>query len=199
MNTFRTKELLQELETITASNLNTILEQVAPLSTAQLTWKKDSVSWSIQEILAHLNEYALYYNEVISRRIDKTRFREPRQTFISSPLGRSAWSSMKLGNARNVKRKLRSPRQYNPTLNKEIILENSVANFIQHQKELIGIVQKAANVSLRKVRIPISISKLIRLRLGDALMFVIYHNERHVQQVLSVINHKQFPKNDSEA
>jgi hypothetical protein len=74
-----------------------------------------------------------------------------------------------------------------------------VANFIQHQKELIGIVQKAANVSLRKVRIPISISKLIRLRLGDALMFVIYHNERHVQQVLSVINHKQFPKNDSEA
>ena len=159
MNTFRTKELLQELEAITATNLKVIEDHATVLSTEQLNWKKDHSSWSILEILAHLNEYALYYNEVISRRIDKTRFREPRQTFISSPLGRSAWTSMKLGNARNVKRKLRSPRIYNPSFNKEILLDNSVSTFLESQKELLNIIRKAANVSLRKVRIPISISK----------------------------------------
>ena len=199
MNTFRTKELLQELEAITATNLKVIEDHATVLSSEQLNWKKDHSSWSILEILAHLNEYALYYNEVISRRIDKTRFREPRQTFISSPLGRSAWISMKLGNARNVKRKLRSPRIYNPSFNKEILLDNSASTFLESQKELLNIIRKAANVSLRKVRIPISISKLIRLRLGDALMFVIYHNERHIQQVLNNISNKNFPKNSSEA
>ncbi len=88
---------------------------------------------------------------------------------------------------------------YNPTLNREILLDNSVITFLESQKELLDIIKKAAHVSLRKVRIPISISKLIRLRLGDALMFVIYHNERHVQQVLNIISQKNFPKNSSEA
>ena len=49
-------------------------------------------------------------------------------------------------------------------------------------------------VNIRKVKIPISISKIIRLRLGDALLFVVYHNERHVQQALNVLNNPNFPK-----
>jgi len=198
MNTFRTNDLLHDLAAITENNRNAVERHISNLSKEQLYWKKDNASWSVIEILAHLNEYATYYNEVLNRRIEKTRFREPRQVFISSPLGRSAWSSMKLGNARNVKRKLRAPRLYNPAINKDISLENSVTRFIEFQTELLEILTKAANVSLRKVRIPISVSKLIRLRLGDALMFVIYHNERHIQQALNVIAYKNFPQKTGE-
>jgi hypothetical protein len=39
----------------------------------------------------------------------------------------------------------------------------------------------------------ISISKIIRLRLGDALLFVVYHNERHVQQAKNLLKHPKFP------
>jgi hypothetical protein len=49
-------------------------------------------------------------------------------------------------------------------------------------------------VNLRKVKIPISISKIVRLKLGDALLFVVYHNERHMYQALSILSHAKFPK-----
>jgi hypothetical protein len=34
----------------------------------------------------------------------------------------------------------------------------------------------------------------VYLRLGDALMFHVYHNDRHVEQINQLLNHKKFPK-----
>jgi hypothetical protein len=62
------------------------------------------------------------------------------------------------------------------------------------QQELLEVIDKAATVNIRKVKVPISISKLIRLRLGDALLFVAYHNERHLQQAINLTKLAQFPK-----
>ncbi|MEY4902729.1 MAG: hypothetical protein RLZZ292_544, partial [Bacteroidota bacterium] len=42
----------------------------------------------------------------------------------------------------------------------------------------------AQHASLGKVRVPVSITRFLKLKLGDTLRFVIYHNERHVQQAL---------------
>lgn len=195
MNTFRTHDLLSELESLTELCQNTIQQQVVPLSLTQLKWKKDDSSWSIVEVLAHLNVYAEYYHTRIARRVEITRFKEARETFVSSPLGKSAWSSMKLGNAKNVKRKLRSPRMYNPLFNPDIKTDDAIQTFLRHQSGLLEILKNVSKVNLRKVRIPISISKIIRLRLGDALLFVVYHNERHVQQILNIITNKNFPEN----
>ena len=63
-----------------------------------------------------------------------------------------------------------------------------------NEHELLEIIEKAEKVNLRKVKIPLSISKIIRFRLGDALMYVIYHNERHMQQALNVLANPNFPK-----
>ena len=38
-----------------------------------------------------------------------------------------------------------------------------------------------------KTRIPISINKWIKIKLGDTFRFVIYHNERHIQQAKRVL------------
>ncbi|MEY4603225.1 MAG: hypothetical protein RIT43_517 [Bacteroidota bacterium] len=199
MKSFLSIELLNELKTITEQNVQFVRDRLKLLSPSQLNWKKDAKSWSVNEILAHLNEYASYYNKTMALKIERTRFREPRERFMSSPLGRSAWSAMKLGNARNIKRPVRSPKLYNPSLNSSIPLENAVSTFENGQIELIDILQKAEKVNLRKVRIPISISKIIRFRLGDALMFVVYHNERHIQQVANLLSTPEFPSNSKEA
>lgn len=198
MNSFRTKELLENLSAVTQADMNIVKEKIIILSELQLHWKKDNVSWSIAEIASHLNEFAAYYFDIISKKIDKTRFREPRQTFLSSPLGRSAWTSMKLGNARNVKRKLRSPRMFNPRLNREMTVQDSVQILLANQERLLEILKRSAEVSLRKVRIPMATSKLIRLRLGDALMYVIYHQERHIQQMLNLLGQNKFPQTTGE-
>ncbi len=66
-------------------------------------------------------------------------------------------------------------------LNKEVVEE-----FIRQQKQLLELLEKAGNVDLQKIKTGISISKLIRLKLGDTFRFVIYHNERHVVQAQKI-------------
>lgn len=190
-----TLELVEELKRITQANIDLIKKKFAHLNVQQKNWRKDSESWSINDVFAHLNEYSKYYHPTILSKIERTRFTEPKELFISTPLGKSAWKSMKLGNARNVKRKFKSPRSYNPIINPEILTGNEISDFENGQNQLLSIIDAAQNVNMRKVRIPISISKIVRLKLGDALLFVVYHNERHLQQGLSILSHSKFPAN----
>jgi hypothetical protein len=188
-----TNELFEEVKQITQQNIQTVREKLINLSDTQKNWKKDPNSWSINEIFSHLNQYAAYYHKAFKRKIEKTRFREPRENFISSPLGRSAWKSMKLGNARNIKRRFKAPRSYNPTLNPELVKGVDVDTFLNGQEELLQIFEAAKSINIRKAKIAISISKIVRLRFGDALLFVVYHNERHMQQALNLMGHSKFP------
>ena len=189
-----TKQLIEDVRLITMNNLELIRKKISFLNEDQKSWKINQSSWSINEIFAHMNDYAKFYHSTFLERIEKTRFREPNSIFMSSPLGRSAWKSMKLGNAKNVKRKFKSPKANNPSLDISLLTGNEVSDFEKGQIELLSIIEKATTVNLRKVKVPISISKLIRFRLGDALMFLVFHNERHVQQVLNVMEHPKFPK-----
>jgi hypothetical protein len=187
------KELIQELLQLTRYNIEVVRSNFLKLKESQLKWKKDNISWSIEEVFAHLNAYGSYYNPTFLARIENTKHTSPKEIFVSSPLGKSAWKSMKLGNLKNVKRKMKSPKTYNPIFNEELITGNEVEKFNEQQQLFIEILSKADNVNLRRVKIPISISKIIRLRLGDALLFVAYHNERHLQQATNILNHPKFP------
>jgi hypothetical protein len=42
----------------------------------------------------------------------------------------------------------------------------------------------AKNTDLNKIKIPISLTNLIKLKLGDVFQFIITHNERHLAQAL---------------
>jgi hypothetical protein len=189
-----TQWVFNEVRSITERNIQLLTQKFAGLSEAQLRWKPNEDTWSLLEIAAHLNQYAAFYHTAFNRRLEKTRFREPRENFVSSPLGRSAWISMKLGNAKNVKRKFNAPKAYNPTVTPEIVTGDDLTTLLQGQKELLQILESAAQVNIRKVKVPISISKIVRLRLGDALLFVAYHNERHMQQAINLMKQAQFPK-----
>ncbi len=189
------KELLIELRAITERNIDLLRKRFSDLTDQQKRWKTDANSWSVVEVFAHLNAYANYYHPVFTLRIENSRFREPKDIFISSPLGKSAWKSMKLGNAKNVKRRMKSPKSFNPTIETTLTNGEPIEAFEKDQLYLLNILTNAEEVNLRKVKVPISISQIIRLRLGDALQFVIYHNERHLQQALNIIEHKSFPKN----
>jgi len=191
---YLTSDLLKNLKDITLANIVFIEKKCAHLGENQFTWRESKDTWSIQEVLAHVNSYSNYYNPLFSYKIDKTKFKPGKKYFASSHLGKSAWGSMKLGKANNLKRKFRAVKQYNPSLSPELVTEDSLEQFIIYQNEMLTILDKAAEVNMKKVKIPNSISKLIRLRLGDALMFAVYHAERHVQQIKNILNHKNFPK-----
>lgn len=186
-------QLLREARDITTENKDFVSSQLAQLSEEQLKWRSSASSWNIMEILAHLNVFSSFYYETLSRKIEKTRFRKSKEAFLSTPLGRSAWRAMKLGNAKNVKRRFKSVRQYNPVIDPSLIKGNEREQFVKDQNQFLEILQLAAEVNLKRVKIPISLSKIIRFRLGDAILYVTYHNQRHLQQIANVLKHPKFP------
>jgi hypothetical protein len=188
-----TISLFEEIEKITNECISQTSNKFSKLSEDQLKWKLNQETWSILEVFSHLNEYAAYYHPAFSKKIDITRYREPKINFISSPLGKSAWNAMKLGNAKNVKRKFQAAKSYNPTFVTSIVKNSAVSDFLQLQNEFLKIQDRAKTINIRKAKVGISISKIIRLRFGDALLFVTHHNGRHVQQAINVINHRSFP------
>jgi hypothetical protein len=190
----KSTELLESLETITRANLSFVEEYVQPLNDKQLHWNSQPESWNIIQVLAHLNVFSTYYQRVFEEKIKYTVHKQPVDVFYSSPLGRSAWKSVKLGNLKNIKRKLRAPKLYNPSISKHLILGTEIEDFVHFQKMLLEQLEAAYNVNLRRVKIPISLTPFIKLRLGDALMFHVYHNERHIEQINKLIHHPNFPK-----
>lgn len=92
-----TQWLINEVATITEKNIQLLNAKFSKLSEAQLNWKPSEEVWSIAEVFAHLNEYAVFYHNALLTRIKLTKFRTPQLEFTSSPLGRSSWVSIKLG------------------------------------------------------------------------------------------------------
>jgi len=189
-----TQQLLDEMTEITSNNLEVIRKRLIFLNADQRSWRPNKNAWSINDIFAHLNQYVQFYHKTFNNAIETTKHRDPISVFMPSPLGKSAWKSMKLGNAKNVKRKFRSQRSFNPSIKPELITGHDVEDFESAQKELITIIERSAEVNMRKTKVPIASSKIIRLRLSDAMLFVVYHNERHIQQALNVVNHPMFPR-----
>jgi len=57
---------------------------------------------------------------------------------------------------------------------------------IQQQIKMMELIERSRQVSL-DIRVDTSLSKLLRLKLGDTFQFVINHNLRHMEQIKNVL------------
>ena len=63
-----------------------------------------------------------------------------------------------------------------------------LADFIGQQQQFLQLLERARKVNIGKVKTGTSLSRMIRLKLGDTLRFVAYHNERHIRQAQNLIS-----------
>lgn len=171
-----------------------VREEFSGLSEEQLNWQPNERTWSVAQCLAHLNAYFRYYIPVFRGKISNTRFKEPTEFFSSSPLGVAVYRSVKLGKVKNVKRKLKSTKDYNPLINTSLSLENVVQEYLEHIADFKDVLAEGATINLRKTKCPLSLRPVVKLDLGDAFIFTAFHNERHVEQMKRVIESSRFPK-----
>jgi hypothetical protein len=61
-----------------------------------------------------------------------------------------------------------------------------IYNFLNNQQELVAILEDALKVDLNKASIPVEFLKILRMNLGDALQFVVVHEQRHINQANAV-------------
>jgi hypothetical protein len=186
-------ELLDRLTTLTSSLSDEVKLEFGQLSSAQLNWRPKDKSWSIAQCLAHLNAYYRYYNPVFNGKISNSRFTKPGKFFTSSPLGTAVARSVKLGKVKNVKRKLKARKEYNPSVNKSLSTKNALEEYLEHQNDFLELLNSSMKVNLRKTKCPLSLRPVVKLNLGDALIYMAYHNERHIEQAKRLKLSPNFP------
>ncbi len=176
----QSENLILELIEVTRKNLNfaTLLKQK---SDNDLNWKKDSESWSVLECLEHLNLYGNYYIPEFEKTIKNAKTQSEIQ-FESSVLGNYFAESLLPKEKLNRMKTFKNKNPLNSDLNKK-----GIDRFITQQIQIIDLLNKSRKVSLNKERIKISITKWIKLKLGDTFRVVINHNVRHIKQIERIL------------
>lgn len=177
----KSQTLLQELLEITRNNINYV-ESLKLQSTDTLNWKQNPESWSILECIEHLNRYGNFYIPEITTRIKASKHKAS-EVFKSNWLGRYFSKSVSYSDNLNTMKTFKSMNPINSSLDIK-----TLETFIDQQHQIIDLLQKAKTVNLDKTKTAISISKLIKLKLGDTFRVVIYHNYRHIKQAEQVLN-----------
>jgi hypothetical protein len=155
------------------------------LTDEQLHYRPAPGKWSIAEIYGHLNLSMDASIRTILFRITKAPD-TPGDEYCSSWLGDWAYSVIMPRPDGSVFR-LKARRAQCPDPSKLDAREGLEA-FQRHCDALDDILRHVAGKDLRRIRIPFFVPRLIRLRLGDVLRFLVAHGERHLLQAQRVMN-----------
>ncbi len=173
--------LIPDLIERTRVNLNDAVK-LESFSLEALNWKEHPESWSALECMEHLNLYGDFYLPEFEDRISKSKFDFVKE-FKSGTLGNYFAKSMLPKEKLN---KMKTFKDKNPIGSNLSI--SSIDRFVEQQKRTLDLLDKSRKIDLNRTKSSISISKYIKLKLGDAFRVVIYHNQRHIVQAQRVLS-----------
>jgi len=133
--------------------------------------------WSIAECFAHLNTYAEFYLPRIEKALDQAKSPDDSSIFKHSFLGQYFINMM---DPNRGKRKYKAIKRHRP-----IGIDNphaTVSLFIQYLENMLDLLNKARSKSLQQKSVATSVSPWIKLNAGDAILFILTHNKRHIEQ-----------------
>lgn len=186
MKTFDKQQLLNQLQA-DVRQLILRAEQLEARTPAQLQQPPAGGGWSVVEVLAHLNYYARYYLNAMEERLENYNGSDAssfRAGWIGNYFTRLIGPS---SGGEPVRQKLKAPADAQPLAATDLDPRAEVAEFLQHQHQLLNLLQIARAVDLGRIRIPITLTRLIRLKLGDTFRFLVAHEQRHFQQIDRVL------------
>lgn len=184
MASFETKTLLQglraDMQSVTAR-----AEALGRFSDQQLNTPPAPGKWSMAQVLAHLNSYHRYYLPEMRKALQRAEGRPASATFVAGWLGNYFTKLMKPGPGGQIANKMQAPKDYRPAA--VLDARKVLSEFLEHQRELLRQLDEAEQTALAAVRVPISISRFIRLKLGDTYRFNAAHIQRHFVQIEHII------------
>ena len=176
----KSETLINELIDLTKQNI-TKIDALNQCSGANLNWRPTLESWSILETIEHLNLYGYFYLPEINSCIEGTRSQADLY-FKSGLLGNYFAESMLPKEKLNKMKTFKDKDPIGSQLDKQVITE-----CLKQQTQTIFLLNEARSVSLNRTKTAISISRWIKLKLGDTLRVVVYHNQRHLVQVENIL------------
>jgi len=183
MKKFKSEELIDQLEA-DVRHLIAAAEHLQQADAVKLSYPPAEGKWSAAQALEHLNMYNRYYLPTI----EKAMVHIPKEVnawFVPGFFGNYFTNMMMPKNVYEIKNKMRAMKSFRP--DRGVNVEGVFKEFIEHQKKLLQLLETARKRNLEQVRIPISISKMIRLKLGDVFRFLVAHEQRHMIQARNAI------------
>lgn len=169
-------QLISELLEMCRQNQHAA-EQLKSKPEKALNWREHNESWSILECLEHLNRYGDFYIPAIRTALSESNYK-PATVFKSGLLGNYFANSMLPKEKLNKMKTFTDKNPLNSQLDKSVLVE-----FINQQNQLMALLEASRNSDLNRVKVGITLSRWIKLKLGDTFRFVIYHNLRHMKQI----------------
>lgn len=169
--------LIEELIILTQKVIQEV-KNISQMSNSRLNQKASPQAWSALECIEHLNYYSAFYIPEIEKVLNSATPIKNGE-FKAGIIGNYFANSMKIKSKLN---KMKTFRAMNPVYSS--INDSVIQNFQNYQFETLSILEQAKKFNLRELKTNISISKLIKLRLGDTLRVLVYHNERHLAQAI---------------
>lgn len=171
----KTTTLIEDLLDRTRANLFAA-EELKTLNFEELNSNPAPGSWSALECFEHLNFYGNFYIPEIEKQIENSRH-PAEEIFKSGIIGNYFAKSMLPKEKQGKMKTLKSQDPIGKSLSKDVL-----ELFIDHQHQLLILLDKARKVSLSRTKTGLSISKFLKLRLGDTFRVLVYHNQRHILQ-----------------
>ena len=191
MPVYQTNQLIDKLQSQTEELLSKAVSKYQMLKPAKLLAQPTENKWSAAQCLEHLNSYGRYYLPEIERAINiataDNRLSNPE--FTSGLIG-NYFTNMMLPKE-GKQNKMKAPKDHQPVAN--LNTDKVVSEFIDQQEKLLSLLEQARTVDLNTSKVPISIAKFIKLKLGDVFMFLIARNQRHILQAERALKMQTVP------
>lgn len=165
--------LINDLIELTMQNMNAA-EKLKQQPIELLNWRELADQWSALECLDHLNRYGDFYLPEIAGRINNKKYSQPAEIFKSGLIG-NYFAEMML--PKENLNKMKTFKDKDPIGGTHNYF--TIDKFVKQQKTCVELLNKAKSVNLNKTKTSISISKLLKLKLGDTFRVLIYHNQCH--------------------
>ncbi len=172
-------QLISRLEAEVDRQIEVVVREFQNLEDSVLLRTTEEGGWSVIQNLEHLNFYYNYYNPTIKQALENATSDTNADTFSSGWFGGYFTKSMDY----RGKKKIKAFKDYIPGV--ELDSARVISDFISNQEEMLRLLRLSKDYNLTKIKLPISLTKLIKMRLGDVFQFVIMHNERHIVQAQS--------------
>ncbi|ASZ10075.1 DinB family protein [Chitinophaga pendula] len=179
---FETTALLNELQGDVRA-LRDTADQTLRNTAPNLLLKAPGVGrWNAVQCLEHLNSYGRFYLPALERTIAKgeQQQRAPQPAFKSSRLGDYFTNMMLPRNDGSVSVKMQAPKEHRPGAGLDTAAV--IDTFVSQQEALHALLGRAAGVNLQQLKVPTSLTRLLRLPLGDTFRFLVAHEQRHMLQ-----------------
>lgn len=159
-------------------------KRMLKLHETRLNKKESFDKWSALQCLDHLNNYADFYIQEMERAMNGSS--KPAMANFSPGFMGNIFAKSMIAHPKTTA--MQSPKNMEPDTS--MLTKDVINTFLAQQKEYLRLLEQCQHKNLNKIKVKITLSKWIKLKLGDALRVTIYHNERHILQALKAAKMK---------